>query len=81
VLVSGDAVAALLDCLRGQKVDGHVFSVIGPMPDGTVTVAILSASPGTWWRLHPEPDGRYDLAAAGEPLYPVPADSCDRLAP
>jgi len=80
VLVSGDAVAALLDCLRGQKVDGHVFSVIGPMPDGTVTVAILSADPGTWWRLHPERDGRYDLAAAGEPWYPVPAEGCDGLA-
>jgi len=70
----------LLDWLRGQRIDGHLISVIGPMPDGAVTVAILGADPATWWRLRPGPDSRFDLAAADEPWYPVPADSCDRLA-
>lgn len=81
VLVSGDALAALLDCLRGgQRIDGHLIGVIGPLPDGGVTIAIVGADPGTWWRLHAEPDGRYDLSATGELWYPVPAQGCDRLA-
>jgi len=75
VLVSAHAVGVLLECLLGQRIDGNLISVIGPMPDGVTTVAVLGADPVTWWRLRPERDGRYDLIAADEPWYPVPAEA------
>jgi hypothetical protein len=73
VLVSGDAVAALLDCLRGQKVDGHVFSVIGPMPDGTITSRSSAPAQAPGGGCTPNP-------TAGT-TWPPPASPCIRCPP
>ena len=46
-------------------------------------LGLHAADPHTWWRLRPlppNPNGRFDLAVADEPWYPLPADGCDRLA-
>ncbi len=70
VLASAHATGVLLDCLRCQRIDDHLITLIGPMPDGVIIVAVLGVDPATWWWLCPEPDGRFDLAAADEPWYP-----------